>query len=150
MAISPFDLELFGVYDAGIANRERIVLRVHRTVDLTQYGVMVGFKSGETRIYPARDLFLWLGNTTIQGPAWVFIFTGEGQPTVSQETHTNEPIHAIYWNRPNVFFSNPNVIPALVNFGEVQVWTGNKSMTELLQQKEQAALTQLTANLFKK
>ena len=119
------DLEMFGVYDRGVATNERVVLRAHTTVDLTYYALMVGItpNNGQT-VYPAQDFFLWLGNTTIEGPAWVFVYTGKGQSSVSREKHTGEPIHSIYWNRPNVLLAEANVFPALIKFGDVQIYSG--------------------------
>lgn len=119
-----FDLEMFGVYDKGVPNLERIVLRVNNTVDLTNYAMIVGFKGTDKSLYPAQDFFLWLGNTTVVGPAWVFIYTGTGKPTVTREKITGHPIHSIYWNRPNLIFSDPNVSPALVRLGETQIYSG--------------------------
>lgn len=111
-------LEIFGVYDRGIPNAERIVLRANRAVDLTNYAVLLGFDQNNS-VFPFTDNFLWLGAKTLSVPSWVFIYTGQGKESVSQEIHTKDPVHALYWEKPTIILSNPQIVPVLVQLANV-------------------------------
>lgn len=133
-AVDATELELFGIYDRGVPNRERIVLRAHRPVDLSNYALLLGIRGKHGSIVPAPDQFQWLGATRVEGPAWVFVYTGPGQPTVTLETTTKEPAHSIYWNKPSVIFTDPQLIAALVYMSPVQIWAKDKTLADLQQQ----------------
>ncbi len=119
------DIEIFGVYDRGISNQERIVLRVNTTIDLSGLFLVLGFVGGNSNIFPIKDQFLWLGNVIVDGPGWVFIYTGEGTTRVTREINTNEPLHCIYWNKSTVVLSNEALMPALCNFLNVRIASAN-------------------------
>lgn len=124
MVLSAPELEIFGVYDRGVPNLERIVLRANVAVNLRYYAVLLGYKAPYDTVYPIADQFLWLGAINIEVPSWVFIYTGLGTPGISQEQHTKDPIHALYWNKPQVIFSNADVVPALIRMDHIEI--GNK------------------------
>jgi hypothetical protein len=126
MIQSPPIIEIFGVYDRGIPNLERIVLRVNGAIDLTQYFVFLGFRAplNADLIIPMPDQFIWLGQTFIDTPGWVFIFTGGGKPGVSQEQNTKEPVHSLYWNKPQTCLGHQDIVPALAHFDHLII--GNK------------------------
>ncbi len=55
-----------GVFDRGIANKERIVLFVNESVNLGQYGLMIGIRGGDGGAFPIRDNMLWFGDAIVQ------------------------------------------------------------------------------------
>ena len=129
-------LEIFGVYDRGIPNLERIVLRANGPVNLSEFAIVLGFVGGTNNIYPLVDQFMWLGDIELHIQSWVFIFTGPGKPGVSQEVNTKEPLHSIFWNKPNVIFGNPDLVPALVQLGPVLIGNRpNRSIADLKKQE---------------
>ncbi|ACT50263.1 hypothetical protein [Methylovorus glucosotrophus] len=120
-------IEIFGVYDRGVPNKERVVLRVTQTLNLANYFLIVGL-AHENNIWPFNDSFLWLTNIEVVGPAWVFIYTGKGTPRVELEMNTKQPLHALYWGKEKVIFDK-DISPALVSFGPVEI--GNKPSKDL-------------------
>ena len=134
MILPPPNIDFFGVYDRGVPNLERIVLRVNGAVDLSQYFVCLGLRAplNIDLILPIPDQFLWLGRTYIDTPGWVFIFTGVGTPGVSQEVNTKEPVHNLYWNKPQVTFAHQDIVPALIHCDLVIIGNKpNKSVSDL-------------------
>jgi hypothetical protein len=137
------------VYDRGVPNSERIVLRANEPVDLSWYGLLLGIEGTGESLVPFRDQFLWLGKRSIESPGWVFVYTGAGQEGISQERYTKDPIHMVYWNKPNVILENKEIIPALIMFSSVQV--GNKpskSMNDLLE-RGHSELVKLSQELLR-
>ena len=122
-------LELFGIYDRGVPNKERIALKVNALVNTADYAVILGVAGANGTIIPARDQFLWLGRTVVD-VGWVFVFTGPGDPMVTTESNTKEPMHAIYWGKPNVMFTIPEARAALVRLGPIQVWSGDQTIEQ--------------------
>ena len=107
------ELEIFGVYDRGIPNKERIVLRANLDTNLSTYCLVLGFTGGNPNIiFPVSDHFLWLGNIIAAQNSWIFIFTGPGTPAVTQEINTKFPVQNIFWNKRNVVLDNQDLTPA--------------------------------------
>jgi hypothetical protein len=126
------DLELFGVYDRGVPNAERIVLRANAIVNLGCYAVGLGVKSENGMASPIPDQFLWLGEMYVDKGAWVFIFTGKGTPALTKELNTGGPMHVMYWHKDAVVLTHDLIVPMLYRFDGVRVGIG-------LQQVLQAA-----------
>jgi hypothetical protein len=120
------DLDIFGVYDRSIPNRERIVIRVNHPANLAEYFLVLGVRGpvGADLIVPIPDQSLWLGATFVQVPSWIFVYTGSGKTGISQEKHTGEPVHTLYWNKEQVALIHDDVVPALIRVATVQI--GNK------------------------
>lgn len=120
------NIEIFGVYDRGVPNEERIVLRVDGAVALSQYFLFLGYTDGQNGkiIWPYPDNFLWLTDINLNVPSWIFVYTGKGTPCISTERTTNQPLQTLYWNKDSVILDNPNVNPALSTFGLIEI--GNK------------------------
>lgn len=126
MIVQPPDLDIFGVYDRGVANKERIVLRVNRPVDLSQHFLFLGVRGpmNSEVVFPIPDQFIWLGNGILDAPSWVFLYTGKGTPTVTRETNTNQPLQYLYWNKTQVALNHPDIIPVLIHSDQLLI--GNK------------------------
>lgn len=120
------DIQIFGVYDRGAPNTERIVLRVNRPMNLASYFLILGFRGpmGVNVVIPIPDSSLWLGATSINVPSWIFVFTGNGKTSISQEVHSKDPVHCLYWNRPNVVLTHDDIVPALIHVDSIEI--GNK------------------------
>lgn len=133
-------VEIFGIYDRGVPNQERIVLKVNRAVDLTYYALVLGVKAVNDTILPFRDNYFWFGKIEMLIPGWIFVYTGKGTPGISQETYTKEPAHSLYWNRPTVLLSDPDVIPAVFRMTDIHIGNkANKSISDLKNQDAQNA-----------
>lgn len=123
---TPPDIEIFGTYDRGVANKERVVLRVTAPIRLSNYFLFLGYTnpSYPNNVWPINDQFLWLNDTIMQVPGWIFVYTGKGAPSITQETITKQPAQSLYWNKDNVVLTDPNVTPTLACFSTLEI--GNK------------------------
>lgn len=129
------DIEIFGVYDRGIPNTERIVLKVNRLTSLKNYLLILGVThpAHPEVIWPINDQMMWLSDISMDVEGWIFIYTGKGTPSISIEVNTSQPLHNLFWNRDNVLLSDPLISPALIQIGAVEI--GNKP-NKYLQEKK--------------
>lgn len=120
------NIEIFGVYDRGVPNQERIVLRVNSPTSLNNYFLFLGYSSNqnENTVWPYTDNFLWLTGVNMDVPGWIFVYTGKGTPSISSEKITKQPLQTLYWNKESVVLENFNIFPALSSFGPIEI--GNK------------------------
>ena len=114
------ELQIFGVYDRGVPNAERIVLRPLIALDLANYALTLGVRTPRGA-WPTTDHYFWLGSYLIEPPSWIFVYTGPGRPKVTHESQTKEPVHVMHWNKPEVVFQNPDVVPVLLRFDGLQI-----------------------------
>lgn len=134
MNLAAIPLEIFGVYDRGVPNLERIVLRSTGQADLRSYYMMLGARVplSSDRILPLPDQCLWLGERVVAPNSWVFVYTGSGTDIVTTENHTKQPLQAIFWHKPSVVLSNPDVIPFLVTSAYLEIGNRpNKSVADI-------------------
>lgn len=132
------NLEIFGVYDRGVPNSERVVLRSNSHVDLSQFFIFLGVKVPlrSDMVFPIPDEFLWLGRGIIDPNTWVFVYTGRGEPGITTEITTKEPVKSLYWNKNSVVLDNVEVVPVLSNFGSFLI--GNKPNRSTVELKKPA------------
>lgn len=150
MTLLTVQLQIFGIYDRGVPNSERIVLYANGPINLSLYGLILGVKTpaGDS-IFPIPDQFLWLGNTQLQTPGWVFVFTGPGAQGMSQETITKQPIHVLYWGKTGTVLNDPTVLPALVRFDNIEIGNQpNKDVAQLLTPKDKPTQDDFYAELL--
>jgi len=121
MQILPiFQLSLIGVEDAGIPNKERVILRPTERVNLAEFGMLIGIQNqGFTS--PLNETFFWFGEILIDPPSWLFIYTGKGEFRESQMPTTGEKAYVFHWGRPITAFNNPSIVPIIFRIGNVLV-----------------------------
>ncbi|MGJ7555929.1 hypothetical protein ACSFBI_18170 [Variovorax sp. RB3P1] len=106
------EVELIGVADAGVANLERIQLRVNREADLSLYAIILAML-GPGGAFPVRDSFFWLGGTPI-APGWIFLHTGPGEFRMSPSNTPGEVLHSWHWNKKETVFQNRMLAPMII------------------------------------
>jgi hypothetical protein len=116
MPIYPYidRVSLFGVYDRGVPDKERIVLQAHREVDTAALGLLVGFRQVDGSVIPMNDCYFWFGSGTLKATNWIHVHTGKGAPTSGTGTVTNEPIFRVFWGREKTIFDSPQMVPVLI------------------------------------
>lgn len=124
------ELSVIGVYDRGIPNQERIVLHVTETVNLGQYGLMIGVRAQDGTAFPVRDNLLWFGDGVVARGDWIFIYTGPGEPKVSTLPNTNNRTYTLHWGRAETILHNREVVPILFRVDAVQVPQETASLPE--------------------
>lgn len=115
------EITVVGVFDRGIPNQERIVLRVNDTVNLGQYGLMVGVRGGNGAAFPIRDNLLWFGDGFVNSGDWIFVYTGPGEPRATTLPNTQERLYSLHWGRTQTMLHHRDVVPILFRVDAVQV-----------------------------
>ena len=128
----PIELTFHGVFDAGVPNRERLVLQPNVSVNMAQFGILVGWKNPNGHVTPIWDNFFWFGEAIISPPMWIVVMTRGGQFEATKHPTTGEPMHVCFWGRKQTVFENPNVVPVLFQIGTLQI--GNKALPQALPQ----------------
>jgi hypothetical protein len=105
------------VFEPGVPNKERIVLRPTEVVDLSRYGVWAAWQSENGSITPLRNLSFWFGaNTTVTPPCWIVVFTGKGEFRQAQHPGTKEPVYCFHWGNEETLFNFRQQVPVLYRF----------------------------------
>jgi hypothetical protein len=115
------ELEMFGVIDRGLPNKERIMIRAAETVNLGQYGIMIGVQINNGVAVPIRDNLLWFGDIALRAGEWLCVYTSPGTPKISDIPNSDEDMISIYWGRTSVVFKNINIVPILFRIDSVVV-----------------------------
>jgi hypothetical protein len=115
------ELNVVGVYDRGVPGQERIVIRVGQTVNLGQYGVMLGIRGTDGAAFPVRDNLFWFGDGLVFEGDWLFIYTGPGQARATTVPNTSETLYSIHWGRPTTILNAKELVPILFRVDAVQV-----------------------------
>lgn len=115
------ELHLVGVFERGVPNQERIVLRATTRVDLGQFGVLLGVKTSPGMAAPIKDNLFWFGDGLINRDDWIFIYTCPGKPGASQIPNREERVYTLFWGRKSVILQNPNILPVLFRVDAVIV-----------------------------
>jgi hypothetical protein len=118
------ELSLVGVFDPGVPNMERIVLRAEQPIDLANYGLMLGVRGPEGGAFPLRDNLLWFGNGWIGVDDWLFVYTAPGVGRVSEVPNSESKLVSIHWGKKQTVFQNRELVPILFRMDAVHVYAG--------------------------
>lgn len=116
-----FPLQLHGVFDKGTPNRERICIHTHTDVNIKYYGLFLGLSVGRNFAIPIPDNFFWFGDLSLNKGDWVFLYTGKGTFQSSTIPNGTAKLHTMFWNRDRTIFHDPNIVPILASFHDVQI-----------------------------
>lgn len=115
------ELQMYGVYDPGIANLERIIIRVLQEVDLNCFGLMLGIRGHNGSAIPIRDNLLWFGHGVVKPSDWLFIYTAAGETRLIDIPNTGERIISLHWGKHVTLFNGPEFLPILFRLDGVQL-----------------------------
>jgi hypothetical protein len=115
------ELSLIGVYDRGIANQERIVFQANQSINMGQFGIMLGYRTTHGFANPYIDHLFWFGDGDLLQGDWVFVYTGRGEPRISDVPEQNQKLYILHWGKENTIFAQPEVTPILFRADAVQV-----------------------------
>jgi hypothetical protein len=108
------ELTVMAVLHRGAPNQECIAIRSNDSVNLGQYGLMVGIYGGESKgAWPLKDNLLWFGDGWIKKDDWLFVYTGSGRADITPGTNGAESLYSIYWGRDHTIFHAKQVVPIL-------------------------------------
>ncbi|MES2669919.1 MAG: hypothetical protein V4673_05780 [Pseudomonadota bacterium] len=114
------ELQILGVYDSGVANLERIIIRVLQEVNLNCFGLMLGVRGHNGSAIPIRDNLLWFGHGIVKPNDWLFIYTAAGETRLIDVPNTGERIISLHWGRPVTLFNGPEFLPILFRLDGIQ------------------------------
>lgn len=114
------ELLLLPVFDRGVPNTERIVIKPQLALDIGNYGVLVGLRMpGQDLVTPLRDQLFWFGTGMVYPTDWLFLYTGHGTP--SRIPYESGHVMTVYWGRNETVFHDHQFVPAVVRFGSILV-----------------------------
>lgn len=126
IVLSPIEeIEIVEVYDRGIANQERIMLKVKQTVEIAQFAVVVGLFNPTQPMpiaQPLVDQFFWFGDGVVNAGEYIFVYTGPGTPRKATLAGKPEAVaYVLHWGRTSTLFANSLFVPVILKFGGIQI-----------------------------
>jgi hypothetical protein len=115
------ELALLGVADAGVPNRERIIIRPTESINMAEFFLALGFRQPSGMIVPIPDLVFWFPKIQLVPPGWFIVYTGPGKPEVSNVPNTGETAYTYHWGRPQTVFIHPDLVPVLFSLGGILI-----------------------------
>ena len=107
------ELTIIGTHDRGVPNNERIVFQANSTIDLGRYGLLLGLRGDHGAAIPVHDNFFWFGDVLINPGDWIFVYTGPGDPRLTELPNSNNRIYTLHWGRSTTVLHDINVVPIL-------------------------------------
>ncbi len=118
---TPSPLQIHDVVDRGVANRERIYIRVVTPpVSLSRWALIASFGTAPGFAWPITNHFLWLGSMESVVIPWIVVYTGPGPAPAFRQLEGGESALLIYWGCPRTVFNNDSIIPVLVSLHHVE------------------------------
>ncbi len=111
------ELSVVGLLDAGIPNRERILLRPTQVTQLSAFTLSVGLYEPATGgARPLFDNIFWFPEKLVFPPSWIIVFTAPGQPR-DVTLENGEQGHTFFWQRRTTIFNDARLVPVLLRIG---------------------------------
>jgi hypothetical protein len=118
------------VCDRGVPNQERIVLFVNENINLGEYGMLLGVRTGRGYVYPLKDNFYWFGDGNVSRGDWIFVYTGIGEPKTYQIPSSQNRSYSIHWGRSVTILNNNELVPFLVKLNGIQIFSEGPILLE--------------------
>ncbi len=113
--------ELLGVYDRGIPNKERVVIKADDYAELSRFFVGVGIRQPAYSVNPINDNSLWMGSGFVSPGDWIFVYTGTGLPRADKIPNQKNTIYTLHWGRSGVLFQSPEIVPFIYRLDGVRL-----------------------------
>ena|ERR1700722_3016835 len=116
------ELQLLGVFERGIPNKEHVIIRPTIPLEMGSYALMVGARTlpPDDLVIPVRDFLFWFGTAILQSVDWIFVYTGHGTPIRIPTADSSGHIYICYWNHSQTIFHDPQYVPLLVRMNGVR------------------------------
>lgn len=114
-------IQLVCVLERGIPNKECIAFKVLESVDMGQFGVMLGVSLPSGYANPIRDALYWFGDGLASVGDWILLYTGGGEPRVTPDTDDGTKTYVLHWGRSATLFANSAIVPVLFRVDAIQV-----------------------------
>lgn len=113
------EIELYGVLDANVPNKERIVFLPKMDMNLQGYATLLVYKNAEGSLFPLQDHFFWFGNVEVEAYSWIFLYTNSGRFERTRTAETSERAYVFHWGKENTIFSKPDIIPVTIRIDNI-------------------------------
>ena len=115
------ELEVIAIVERGVPNKESIAIKAKESVNLGQYGIMLGTYSHSNAAFPFQDILFWFGDGLVENGDWIFVNTGEGRATSSKTFDQQHNVYSLFWGKRTTVFANSHVVPILFRVDAVHV-----------------------------
>jgi len=126
------ELKILGVYDRGIPNKERIVITVEASVNMGQFGLMLGVRAQNASATPITDNMFWFGDGFVRKGDMLFLYTGPGHATTNQIPNSLASFYSLHWGKMTTVFANPTTLPILFRVDAVDIPFDPQNVPQLL------------------
>ena len=128
-AIPLYELSFYGIQDPGVPNSERVTFRAAADVNLSEFGIALGWLNDSGTVVPLSLKTLWLGNVDVSAGSWVLIYTGDGKYTESTIEGTADKVHVFHWGAKSTYFNFDRFVPFLFTIGRTQICIPQPKLT---------------------
>lgn len=118
---SIFGLELRGILDRGIPNKERIVLRAEIPMHLGNFALICGPATAEGGLVPSSSFFLKLDGRDLKEGTWVIVYTCPGSTRSTTIESNGDPVLVLHWDKPNTIFHAKDWTVAAIEISGISV-----------------------------
>lgn len=115
------ELQVMGVLDRGVPNKECIAILVCETIAMGQFGLMLGIHNQDNMAQPVFDHLFWFGDGLVYKNDWLFVFTGSGKSTVNQSSDGKNKIYTVHWGKGSTVFADSSIVPILFRVDAVDI-----------------------------
>lgn len=125
------EIQVVGVFDRGVPNKERIAFRVTENVELLQFAVVLLSESQlhGTYNYPANDHIFFFGDCSAAAGTWVFLYTSAGRFTVTK-VGTSEPAMVFFWGKSKTILHQASISPVLIKLEAAKICQSPQLLTD--------------------
>ena len=113
------ELTIVGVFEAGVPNRERIILRPTEPINLASFALVLTMTGQDGLVIPLPDHFFWLGERWLVPPAWIVVFTGPGRYQEGIHGSSGVPVIELHWGKSSVLFGPPGIAVSLIRISAI-------------------------------
>ena len=111
------ELDLVGVADRGVPNKERIIMRPRWEIENLQ-GYIVGLgivdSTNPLSLTPLANFAFFFTECCPELNSWIVLYTGKGEPQVTELPTTGQRAYTFFWGYDRVLFKHPLIIPVVL------------------------------------
>lgn len=132
-------LALVGVFDRGVPNMERVVIRALRATEMAQYAVIVGWNplGPGTPARPLNNLYFWFGDGLVHTNETIFLYTGQGEPRKTTLAGTSDTAYVVHWGMETTLFADTRFVPIIMAMGQILIANPPQNLPQVGRLSEQ-------------
>lgn len=125
------------ILNRGVPNQECIALKANHSVNMGQFGLMLGRYDQENSAVPYFDNLFWFGDSILRSDDWVFIYTGSGTPNENLAANGVNKVFNVFWGKPTTLFAESIISPILFRVDAVDVLSPPANQPQLMEPQNQ-------------